>query len=80
MIEGGFPDLPRYAEGGGRTWERAMDETLEAFEERVVGDARAARLHQIIFGGLPPAGTDLGTLEEFLSRYHFEQVPEIEPR
>ena len=34
VVHGGFSGTPRYADGGGRIWERALDETLEAFEQQ----------------------------------------------
>jgi len=75
VVHGGFSGTPRYADGGGRIWERALDETLEAFEQRVITDAKAAGLKLVIIGGLPPNGVELGTLDEFMARFDFAEVP-----
>jgi hypothetical protein len=45
----------------------------------VVSDAKAAGLKSVVIGGLPPPGSDLGSLEEFLSGCHFPEVPPEEP-
>jgi hypothetical protein len=78
-ISGGLPGPIRYAQGGGRIWKRANDETFEAFEARVTADAKAAHLKQVVIGGLPPAGAEAGTLEGFLRRFDFPEAPPEEP-
>ena len=72
-VSGGFAEPIGLANGGGRKWEQNADEPFEAFEERVIADAKAARLKQVII--VPPDGEKLGTSEEPLSRYDFREVP-----
>jgi hypothetical protein len=48
---------------------------LTAFEARVIADAKAAGLKSVVIGGLPPAGAELGSLEQFLSGFDFTEVP-----
>ncbi|MDO8399005.1 MAG: hypothetical protein Q7T45_14405 [Bradyrhizobium sp.] len=79
IIHGGFSGPPRLADVGGRILERAGDETLDAFEKRVINDAKAANLKSVVIGGLPPNGVELGTSDEFLSRFQFSEVPPEEP-
>lgn len=74
-VHGGFSGPIAYAAGGGRIWERATDESFEAFEARVIADAKAARLKQVVIGGLPPDDVELGNLEDFLNRFQFSEVP-----
>jgi hypothetical protein len=75
MIEGGLPGPIRWAEGGGQVWERAVDETFDAFENRVIANVKAAGLKSVMIVGLPPLGVQLGSLEEFLSTFDFPEVP-----
>ena len=73
-ISGGFAGPIRYAQGGGRIWERSIDETFEAFEARVIADAKTTNLKQLIFGGLPPRGVELGTFEDFFNCSDFPET------
>ncbi len=53
-ITGGLPDSePMGATVGGQQLEREADETLRAFEARVLATARAVGQQFVIVGGLP---------------------------
>ena len=53
-ITGGLPDSePMGATVGGQQLEREADETLRAFEARVLDAAKAAGQQFVIVGGLP---------------------------
>jgi hypothetical protein len=56
-ITGGLPDAdPACAEVGGQKLDRKTDETLRAFEARVLAAAKAVGQKVVIIGGLPDGG------------------------
>jgi hypothetical protein len=53
-ITGGLPDAdPAHTTVGGQQLEREADETLGAFEARVLATARAVGQQFVVVGGLP---------------------------
>ncbi|UVO38094.1 hypothetical protein KUL72_06875 [Bradyrhizobium arachidis] len=74
-IVGCLPQPLMYAESGGRGWRREATETYEQFESRAVSEAHAAGLKRVVIGGLPPDFLDPGSLERFLARCDFPEVP-----
>jgi len=54
-VSGGLPGPVRFAAGGGMHWVRAEDESMEAFGERVIAEAKSGRAKFVVIGGLPKA-------------------------
>lgn len=63
-VSGGFPHPIGFANSVGRKWEQYAGEPFETFEERVVADAKAARLEWVTIGAAPD-GDDVKTSEIF---------------
>ena len=53
-VSGGFPIPVQWAEGGGLRWTRPLEETYDAFRDRVTAEAEAAHVEWVVIGGLPP--------------------------
>jgi len=74
-ILGCLPHPLMYAEAGGRGWRREATESYEQFETRVVSEVHAAGLNSVVVGGLPPDFLNPGSLDRFLARCDFPEVP-----
>jgi hypothetical protein len=71
------PILNQIAQSGGMAESVSFreDGTFVNFERRVIADAKGASLKTAVIGGLPPPCVDLGSLEDFLSRFNFPEIP-----
>jgi hypothetical protein len=77
---GGLPVPVRWAEGGGLRWTRPIDEPLDAFEARVISDARAAGAKFVAIGGLPPNWLPEGFVSRNPEDYDYPEAPPEEVR
>lgn len=55
VVHGGLPGIgpDDHAHAGARCWRRGDAETVAAFRDRVLGDARVMEARCVIWGGLP---------------------------